>query len=92
MITVSSNDACNRLIMLLGNNNREAGIATVNAFATEYKFEKTKMTRLMLETTGTQNYTSIKDCAKFLRMLYEGTLVSSSSSNKLLEIMKGSFV
>lgn len=88
MITVSSNDACNRLVMLLGNNNREAGIAAVNAFATEYKFEKTKMTRLMLETTGTQNYTSIKDCAKFLRMLYEGTLVSSSSSNKLLEIMK----
>ena len=88
MITVSSNDACNRLVKLLGNNNREAGIAAVNAFASEYNFEKTKMTRLMLESTGTQNYTSIKDCAKFLRMLYEGKLVSSSSSNKLLEIMK----
>ncbi len=88
MITISSNDACNRLVMKLGNNNRDNGISAVNAFANEYNFEKTKMTRLMLESTGTQNYTSIKDCAKFLRMLYEGKLVSSTSSNKLLEIMK----
>ena len=88
MITVSSNDACNRLVMKLGNNNREAGISAVNAFANEYNFEKTKITRLMLENTGTQNYTSIKDCAKFLRLLYNGKLVSSTSSNKLLEIMK----
>lgn len=88
MITISSNDACNRLVMVLGNNNREAGISAVNAFANKYNFEKTKMTRLMLENTGTQNYTSIKDCAKFLKMLYDGTLVSSASSKKLLEIMK----
>ena len=88
MITISSNDACNRLVMKLGNNIREAGISAVNAFANEYDFKETKMTRLMLENTGTQNYTSIKDCAKFLRLLYEGRLVSSASSNKLLEIMK----
>lgn len=88
MITISSNDACNRLVMTLGNNNRDAGISAVNTFINKYNFEKTKMTRLMLENTGTQNYTSIKDCAKFLRLLYDGKLVSSTSSNKLLEIMK----
>lgn len=89
MIQVSSNDACNRLVRLLGRNNRDRGIAAVNDFATRMGCPATKMTRLMLENTGTQNYISAHDCAKLLRMIYLGDCVSASASSEMLEIMKG---
>ena len=88
MITVSDNGCCNSLVRKLGNGNRQKGIAAVNSFAARYGFKETKMTRLMLENTGTQNYTSIRDCAEFLRMLYHGTMISPSVSASMLNIMK----
>ena len=89
MIQYSSNDACNRLVKLLGNNNRDRGIQAVNSFATRIGCPATKMTRLMLENTGTQNYISAHDCAKLLRMIYRGECVSASASSEMLTIMKG---
>lgn len=88
MITVSDNTACNNLVRKLGGGNRNRGIAAVNDFAARYGFTETKMTRLMLENTGTQNYTSIRDCAEFLRLLYRGKLVSANASQSMLNIMK----
>lgn len=88
MITVSDNQACNDLVRLLGNGNRNAGIKAVNTFIQAHGFSETKMTRLMLENTGTQNYTSVRDCADFLRMLYRGELVSAKASQSMLNVMK----
>ncbi|MBQ1371654.1 MAG: serine hydrolase [Oscillospiraceae bacterium] len=88
MITISDNQSCNDLVKLLGNGNRNAGIGAVNAFIRKYGFTETSMTRLMLENTGTQNYTSIRDCADFLRMLYRGELVSDTASKSMLNLMK----
>ena len=90
MIQNSNNEACNRLVKKLGNGSRNKGIAAVNAFIKEYNFPCTVMNRLMLENNGTQNYTSVRDCARFMRLLYRGDLVSKNSSASMLEIMKGS--
>ena len=90
MVTISDNQSCNDLVKLLGNGNRNLGINAVNAFIQKYGFSETKMTRLMLESTGTQNYTSIRDCANFLRMIYKGELISSKASKSMLELMKKS--
>ncbi|MBQ1733678.1 MAG: serine hydrolase [Lachnospiraceae bacterium] len=89
MIQISSNAACNRLVNLLGNNNRDRGLKAVNDFAARMGCPSTQMTRLMLENTGTQNYISAHDCAKILRMIYRGECVSKSASNEMLAIMKG---
>lgn len=90
MITISDNAACNRLVMLLGNNDRDNGLRVVNNFISRYNFSQTVMNRLMLEDTGTQNYTSINDCSTFVRMLYKNELISKKASQSMLNIMKDS--
>ncbi len=72
MITVSDNDAANKLVNLLGDGNNAAGMMAVNAFCTQYNFSNTSMGRLLLEQNPTgENYTSVKDCGKFLYYVYE---------------------
>ncbi len=73
MITVSDNDAANKLVNLLGSGNDKAGMLAVNAFCTKYNFSSTQMGRLLLEQNPVgENYTSVKDCGKFLYYVYGG--------------------
>lgn len=88
MITVSDNDAANRLIRLLGGGDAAAGMQAVNDFCTRFGCKKTSLNRLMLDDNGLQNYTSAEDCALLLRRLYEGSCVSAAYSEKMLETLK----
>ena len=83
MITLSDNDATNRLIRRLGGGNPDAGFKAVNAFARRVGCYDTELNRLMLDWgEGLQNYTTGKDCAVLLRLIYEGRCVNSGYSAK----------
>jgi beta-lactamase class A len=86
MITVSDNDAANRLTKLLGG--AAAGMAAVNAYAQEIGCGDTQMNRLMLVDNGLQNYTTAQDCGTLLRLVYRGECVSEDASAKMLALLK----
>lgn len=88
MITVSSNEAANRLIRLLGDGDEAAGMAAVNAFAAGMGCQGTQLNRLMLVENGLQNYVTVQDCALLLRQIYEGTCVSTEYSALMLSILR----
>lgn len=86
MITASDNEAANSLVKMLGNGNAESGMEQINAYCTEHGFDATFMGKLMLDTTAeNDNYTSVTDCARFLKLIHKGTLIGSES---ILEYMK----
>lgn len=91
MITISDNEATNRLIKVLGYGDVEAGLAEVGAYASSIGCGMTSMHRLMLEDNGMQNYVSAADCAKLLRMIYEGKCVNGTYSDKMLSILKDQY-
>ncbi len=76
MLSQSSNEACNRLITLLG-------MERINRFIDEFGAENSQLNRKMLQT-GEENYTSPADCGAVLRALLEGTFVSEAASLELL--------
>ena len=88
MITYSDNEATNRLVTVLGHGDPEVGMARVNEYAQSAGCPSTRMERLMLVEDGTQNYVSAMDCARLLRMMYEGQCVSAARSEQMLSIMK----
>lgn len=88
MITVSDNTAANKLTALLGGGDSDAGMDAVSAFADEIGCKDTKMNRLMLVDNGLQNYTTARDCAVILRMIYNGECVSQKYSEIMLELLK----
>ena len=89
MIQKSDNDATNRLTRKLGSGDAEAGMARVTAFASGIGCSDTQHNRLMLDFNGKENYTTARDCAIALRMIYEGQYVTAEWSSELLDIMKG---
>lgn len=73
MITVSDNDAANRLIEMLGNGDSTSGMDKVNDFCQKHGFRDTHMGRLLLDSNSNDdNYTSVEDCGKFLKAIYKG--------------------
>lgn len=84
MITISDNDAANRLIRRLGDGDPAAGMAKINQFAQSLGCRNTTINRLMLEENGLENYTSAEDCAKILRLIYRGQCVSRDLSSEML--------
>lgn len=88
MITISDNSATNRLIKLLGNGSAESGRAKVNAYCSRIGCTDSYLNRLMLEETGQQNYTTAKDCATILKMIYSGECVNAESSDKMLKLLE----
>ena len=42
----------------------------------------------MLDNNGLQNYTSAADCAKLLKMIYDGTCVNEKWSAEMLQLLK----
>ncbi len=66
MIVYSDNDACNKLIDLVG-------IKNINQFIQNKGFSKTRLNRKML-AKGEENYTSAKDCARLLPQTRTGKI------------------
>ena len=87
MITVSDNNAANRVTKRLGNGDASLGRQTVTDFARSIGCPGVEHNRLMLEDNGTQNYVSAADCARLLRMIYEGDCISSERSAQMLEVL-----
>lgn len=72
MITVSDNDAANTLVNYLGSGDDTAGMARVNKFCQDHGYTSTSMGRLLLaDNSNGDNYTSVKDCGKFLKTIYQ---------------------
>ena len=85
MITVSDNDAANELVKLLGGGDTSKGMMVVNSFCTQYGYNNTSMGRLLLtDNTTADNYTSVKDCGKFLYHMYNNKFTHSSDMMELL--------
>ena len=89
MLQRSDNSAANRLTRLVGDGDAEAGLARVTSFAERIGCQDTRYNRIMLDFNGKQNYTTARDCAIVLRMLYEGRYVTPEWSAEMLSIMKG---
>ena len=72
MITVSDNKAANTLVNYLGGGDDAAGMARVNKFCQDHGYTSTSMGRLLLaDNSNGDNYTSVKDCGKFLKTIYQ---------------------
>ena len=73
MITVSSNEAANTLVSYLGGGDSTVGMSVVNSFAEGHGYTSTHMGRLLMAPNDKDdNYTSVEDCGKFLKEVYEG--------------------
>lgn len=94
MITVSDNESANELVRRLdpGNNIGE-GMKIVNAYAQSCGYGDTSQGRNLRDFRETpvsgENYTSVKDCAMFMKSVYDRTCVSPEASDKMLELLKG---
>ena len=79
MITVSDNDAANKLVNMLGDGDDEAGMRAVNAFCASHGYSSTSMGRLLLQSNEYgDNYTSVSDCGHFLKEIYQSCADTSS--------------
>ena len=84
MIIQSDNTATNLLISLLG-------MEYINSFIKEQGMKHTILAREMMDLKarekGYENYTTIEDVSKYLKLLYEGKVVNPFFSQNMLEIM-----
>ena len=88
MIRDDSADAANELTKLLGGGEGSEGRKIVNDYALSIGCAHTEFNRLFGES-GTQNYTTARDCATLLKMIAEGSCVSADASAKMQEILTG---
>jgi beta-lactamase class A len=90
MITVSDNDAANRLVEALGQGDFDAGKKRLNQFCREEGYTNTSLGRRFMaaDLSDGDNYTSAADVRKFYMDLYEGKLVNEEASGKMLDILK----
>lgn len=71
MITVSDNDAANTLVNWLGSGDDANGMEMVNNFCQAHGYTETSMGRLLLHSKENgDNYTSVRDCGRFLKEIY----------------------
>lgn len=90
MITVSDNDAANRLVEALGQGDFDTGKKRLNQFCREEGYTNTSLGRRFMASDLSEgdNYTSASDVRKFYMDLYEGRLVNEEASGKMLDILK----
>lgn len=71
MITVSDNDAANALTTYLGSGDSSAGMQIVNNHCLAHGYTTSSMGRLLLHSNEFgDNYTSVENCGKLLKMVY----------------------
>ena len=81
MITVSDNDAANILVNWLGSGDDANGMAMVNNFCQAHGYTETSMGRLLLQSNENgDNYTSVRDCGRFLREIYQINVNAATDS------------
>lgn len=81
MITVSDNDAANILVNWLGSGDDANGMQMVNDFCQAHGYTETSMGRLLLQSNENgDNYTSVTDCGRFLKEIYQINNGSAASS------------
>lgn len=86
MITVSDNDAANQLVIDLGNGDGTAGREKVNAYCQSHGYTESHMGRMLLAPNDQDdNYTSVADCGKFLRDVYQD---KAEGAAKIVAYMK----
>lgn len=86
MISVSDNNATNTLVTRLGGGDPQIGMELVNQFCAEHGYTDTSMGRLMLDfDSESDNYTSVRDCGKCLKDIYNNNL---AGSDEILEFLK----
>jgi beta-lactamase class A len=93
MITVSSNQATNELVTILGDGDMAAGMERVNAWCQQNGYTSTEQHRDLqdwrLEPPPGENYTSARDCGRLLAHIYAGECVSVKASGEMLELLLG---
>ncbi len=89
MITVSSNEASNQLIDLLGDGDGVRGLEAVNEYCEAHGYDSTSMGRKFLESDPAgDNWTSANDCRDLLASIYSGTCVSETASKEMYDLLK----
>ena len=89
MITVSNNEAANKLVSLLGQGDEEAGRQAVNVFCTTNGYTNSNMGRMLLENNANgENYTSPENCMEILWDIYSGKFTYSQDMLELLKAQK----
>lgn len=94
MITVSDNESANELVVRLSSSgNMEEGMKEVNAYARRCGYGDTSQGRTLQDVRTTpaagENFTSARDCAMFMKSIYDRTCISPEVSDKMLELLKG---
>lgn len=94
MITVSDNESANELVERLSSSgNMEEGMKEVNAYARRWGYGDTSQGRTLQDVRTTpaagENFTSARDCAMFMKSVYDRTCISPEVSDKMLELLKG---
>lgn len=89
MITVSSNEATNALVDILGSGSGEAGFEVVNAIAQEYGFKDSSINQYLGDVSGDPSLkrTTAEDCGRFMAAVYRGALVSAQASRSMLDLL-----
>lgn len=86
MIVSDDDESTDILVRMLGKGLADSGMRAVNDYCRKYGFDVTSMGRLMSDTSAeNDNYTSVTDCARFLRLVNNGTLLGSEF---ILEYLK----
>ena len=86
MITISDNNAANSLTTALGNGDKAAGMQKVNNYCNNHGYGSTHMGRFLLQSNeNDDNYTSVADCGKFLKDIYNNNI---SGSETIASLMK----
>ena len=90
MITVSSNDAFNQLLRIIGKTAvRDWIIANgYKETAQFHGYSEGSYYYWTIITPGVGNYTSAADCAKFFESVYRGECVSKTASQKMMNLLK----
>lgn len=89
MITVSSNEATNTLVDIIGGGDGDTGFAIVNDTAKRYGFQDSFITQYLGDISGdpSRKRTSAEDCGRFMAAVYRGELVSEDASRSMLDLL-----
>jgi beta-lactamase class A len=88
MISISDNQATNRLIRHLGDGDVHQGLVAVNTVARKYGFQQTTAIELIPEGGKTYaNRTSTSDTTHFFTQLYEQKLINPHYSQKMNDVL-----
>lgn len=88
MVVLNDSSAATALVKKLGKGSLAKGMTAVNTFAANCGCKSTKLSAAAASTGGKQNYTSAKDCAAFLSLIYSGKCVSAGASSRMLALLQ----